>query len=43
MRLLISAALSTLAAGSSLAAEATISVDIPQLNVAEYHKPYVAM
>ena len=43
MRLLISAALSTLAAGSSLAAEATISIDIPQLNVAEYHKPYVAM
>jgi hypothetical protein len=43
MRLLISAALSTLAAGSALAAEATVSVDIPQLNVAEYHKPYVAM
>ncbi len=43
MRLLISAALTTLAAGSSLASEATISIDIPQLNVAEYHKPYVAM
>jgi hypothetical protein len=43
MRLLISAALTTLAAGSSLASEATISIDIPQLNVVEYHKPYVAM
>jgi hypothetical protein len=43
MRLLISAALTTLAAGSSLASEATISIDVPQLNVAEYHKPYVAM
>ena len=43
MRLLISAALTTLTATSSLAAEAVISVDIPQLNVAEYHKPYVAM
>jgi hypothetical protein len=43
MRLLISAALTTLAAGSSLASEATIDIDIPQLNVVEYHKPYVAM
>jgi hypothetical protein len=43
MRLLISAALTTLAASSSLASEATISIDVPQLNVAEYHKPYVAM
>ncbi|MEH6952150.1 DUF2271 domain-containing protein [Nitrobacter sp. NHB1] len=43
MRLLISAALTTLAAGPSLASEATISIDIPQLNVVEYHKPYVAM
>lgn len=47
MRLLISAALTTLAASSSLssslASEATISIDVPQLDVAEYHKPYVAM
>jgi hypothetical protein len=43
MRLLITAALSTLAAGSSMASEATISIDVPQLNVVEYHKPYVAM
>lgn len=43
MRFLLSAALTTLAAGSSLAAEATISIDIPRLNVAEYHKPYVAL
>jgi len=43
MRLLISAALTTLATGSAMASEATISIDIPQLNVAEYHKPYVAM
>ena len=43
MRLLLSAALTTLAAGSSLAAEAIVSIDIPQLNVAEYHRPYVAL
>ncbi|CAM5436065.1 hypothetical protein AFEL58S_02580 [Afipia felis] len=43
MRLLLSAAFTTLAAGSSLASEATISIDIPKLNVAEYHKPYVAI
>ncbi|HWV96971.1 MAG TPA: DUF2271 domain-containing protein [Xanthobacteraceae bacterium] len=43
MRFLVSAALTTLAVSPSLAAEATISIDIPQLNVAEYHKPYVAV
>ena len=42
MRLLLTAAMSTLAAGSALAGEASISIDIPRLNVAEYHRPYVA-
>jgi len=43
MRFLISAALTTLAATPALAAEATISIDIPRLTVAEYHRPYVAV
>ncbi len=43
MRFLLSAALTTLAATPALAAEATVSIDIPQLSVAEYHKPYVAI
>lgn len=30
-------------AASSLAAELTVSVEIPSLEVAEYHKPYVAL
>lgn len=42
MRLLISTALTTLAAGSAVAGEAAIGIDIPRLTVAEYHKPYVA-
>ena len=42
MRLLLTAAMSTLAAGSAVASEASISIDIPRLNVAEYHRPYVA-
>ena len=42
MRLLLTAAMYTLAAGSALAGEASISIDIPRLNVAEYHRPYVA-
>jgi hypothetical protein len=42
MRLLISTALTTLVAGSAVASEATIGIDIPRLNVVEYHRPYVA-
>lgn len=42
MRFLITAALTTLAAGSALAGEASISIEIPRLSVSEYHKPYVA-
>jgi hypothetical protein len=42
MRLLISTALATLTAGSAVAGEAAIGIDIPRLTVAEYHKPYVA-
>ena len=42
MRIFLSAALTTLAAGTAVASEATISIEIPRLTVAEYHKPYVA-
>jgi hypothetical protein len=42
MRFLLTAALTSIATGSAIAGEASISVDIPQLNVVEYHKPYVA-
>lgn len=31
------------AAASAAAAELSVNIDLPQLNVAEYHKPYVAM
>jgi len=30
-------------AGNATAAEMTVKVEIPRLNVAEYHRPYVAM
>ncbi|WP_029586163.1 DUF2271 domain-containing protein [Bradyrhizobium sp. URHD0069] len=42
MRLLISTALTTLVAGSAVAGETVIDIDIPRLTVVEYHKPYVA-
>jgi len=42
MRLLISTALTTLVAGSAVAGEAAVGIDIPRLTVVEYHKPYVA-
>ena len=32
-----------LAAPAAFAAEMTVSVEIPRLNVAEYHRPYVAL
>ncbi|MGV3654741.1 MAG: DUF2271 domain-containing protein [Noviherbaspirillum sp.] len=35
--------LSVLAATPALAADLTLKLDIPRLNVAEYHKPYVAV
>ena len=42
MRLTLSAAVTSLLATQAAAADATISIDIPRLNVAEYHRPYVA-
>jgi len=41
MRLLITAAMTSIAA-PALAGEATVSIEIPRLSVAEYHRPYVA-
>lgn len=43
MRILLSVGLSGLVAAPSLAADMEISIDIPKLDVAEYHKPYVAI
>lgn len=43
MRFFITTALSTLAAGSAIAGEASVTIDIPRLNVVEYHRPYVAI
>lgn len=42
MRLTISTALTGLLALPAAASDATISIDIPRLTVAEYHRPYVA-
>jgi len=42
MRLTISAAVTSLIATQAAAGDATISIDIPRLTVAEYHRPYVA-
>lgn len=42
MRLGISAAFTIMVALPAAAGEAAISIDIPRLNVAEYHRPYVA-
>ena len=47
MRRLLSVTLTGMAtvpfAGPALAADLNVKVEIPRLNVAEYHKPYVAM
>ncbi|WP_111657132.1 DUF2271 domain-containing protein [Isoalcanivorax indicus] len=43
MRFPILIGLSMLLPVSSLAAELTVSVEVPRLNVAEYHRPYVAL
>ena len=43
MKLRYSIALSLpLISGSAVAAELSLKLDIPQLNVAEYHRPYIA-
>lgn len=42
LKLLASASLSGLAASPALAADLAISVEVPRLNVAEYHNPYIA-
>jgi len=46
MRFLFSAAISaavTTAGGAAAAADLTVSVEVPKINVAEYHRPYVAL
>lgn len=44
MRLALPLIVSTAAlSGPALAVEVTLNLDIPQLNVAEYHNPYVAV
>ncbi len=42
MRLTFTAAVTSLVATHAVAGDATISIDIPRLTVAEYHTPYVA-
>lgn len=37
------AAVGTIAAGPALAADLNVTVEVPRLTVAEYHKPYVAI
>lgn len=43
MRILLSVGLTGLMAAPALAADMEISIEIPKLDVAEYHKPYVAI
>lgn len=43
MRVAVPVALSGLLVTPALAADLAVSVEIPKLNVAEYHRPYVAM
>lgn len=43
MRLLISAGATTLLAAPVFAAELELKVEVPKLDVAEYHRPYVAI
>ncbi|MDP2296575.1 MAG: DUF2271 domain-containing protein [Pseudolabrys sp.] len=43
MRALVSITLSGLIAGPAFAADMKMSVEIPRLTVAEYHRPYVAI
>jgi hypothetical protein len=37
------AAMSLLSISSAFASELTVSVEVPTLDVAEYHKPYVSV
>ncbi|GAA4335007.1 DUF2271 domain-containing protein [Pigmentiphaga soli] len=43
MRVMIPAAVTTLLVGQAQAADLAVKVEIPRLNVAEYHRPYVAV
>ncbi len=43
MRVLLPAALTGLLASPVLAADMNVKFEVPKLNVAEYHKPYVAV
>lgn len=43
MRTLLPLTLSAVIAGPAVAAEVKVSVEIPRLTVAEYHRPYVAI
>jgi hypothetical protein len=43
MRSLVSLSMTGALAVPALAAEMTVSIEIPRLNVAEYHRPYVAL
>lgn len=43
MRILLSCGLTGLVAAPALAADLEIAIDIPKLEVAEYHRPYVAV
>jgi hypothetical protein len=43
MRILLSVGLTGLVAAPALAADLEISIEIPKLDVAEYHRPYVAV
>ncbi|MCD6061273.1 MAG: hypothetical protein K0S16_1584, partial [Moraxellaceae bacterium] len=42
MRVVFSAAMTGVVAAPALAADLNVKVEIPNLKVAEYHKPYVA-
>jgi hypothetical protein len=42
MRLIFTAAVTSLAVCPAIASEATIAIEIPRLSVVEYHRPYVA-
>ena len=43
MRIALPAALSSLLTGSLAAGELNVSIEIPRMSVAEYHRPYVAI
>lgn len=43
MRLAVSAVLTGMIAAPAMAADVKVSVEIPRLTVAEYHRPYVAL